>query len=98
MAKIKKKKVLKILNHGIELGVGLGILLAMERHKIGVFKEGEHGATYGEFKEMLKGYCVDIDSGDFEAIMSLFNVHPHTKIRLQNTGKHVYQMDTDTAH
>lgn len=100
MAKMKKKKVLQVLNHGIELGVALGVLLAMERNGVKPFVEGGRGATYDEFKEMLRrDYCVDIDAGDWDAIMNLFNVHPHTKMTMHSTGKSVHQADTSgTAH
>lgn len=81
---------------GVEIGVGLGVLLALERHGKRPF-DGGHGCTYRDFKKMLKReYLVEIDAHDFEAIIGLFNIHPKTKVRMENAGKSVHHPPTET--
>ena len=70
----------KLVTLGCDIGVAVGVSLALDRHKIPPFDDGFR-CTYGEFKEMLKrGYLVEISVPDLGAIMDLFNHYPTAKL------------------
>ena len=84
--KKKKKRVLRALLHGVELGTAIGVMLTSAKHSIEPFGRGNDGLTYSELQELLKrDYCVDIDDDEMEVILTLFNAHPKTKLIMEGT-------------
>lgn len=90
-----KEKDSNIATAACNLGVAVGVLLALERHGKHPF-DGRRGCTYGDFKELLKReYLVEIEAHDFEAIIDLFNGHPKTEVWLENTGVSAHHAEAD---